>query len=283
MYLQASGKLADSADMDIFADEHMVEMNRKSSPRMGGARKQTRLRSPSPFPSRNATPGSGPAPSLSNSTPAVAGDGQAEKAAVEKKPLHKDTSLPVVKESQNSVSMVDNSIALKQQTPEEVKEVHISASHPRPEPFKSSSLPEEKSNNSGISASKAVSISKVNSSRKRERTPSPTPYPNPKRSLLASDGLPSSKLTSTLQILRGVSSGNHVKSPSPILGGGNVGNPSASRLLSEEMQKQQGQENAKLKVLIVKEVRKHGKSECIINPILTPHCSSGSTVFMGLE
>lgn len=241
----------------------MVEMNRKSSPRVGGARKRTRLRSPSPHPSRNATPTPSPAPAPPppNSTPAVAGEGQPEKA-VEKKPLNKDTSLPATREPQNSVNKVD-STALKQQTPEETREVHMSASHPRPEPFKSSSLPEEKSN-SGISASKTVFVSKA---RKRERTPSPTPYPNPKRSLLTSDGLPSSKLTSALQILRGMSSsGNHVKSPPPILSGGvavsRVGNSSASHVLTEELHKQQGQENTKLKVLIVKEVRKHGKSEC---------------------
>lgn len=238
--------------MDIFADEHMVEMNRKSSPRVGGARRRTRLRSPSPYPSRNATPTPSPgtAPAPLNSTPAATGDGQ----AAEKKPLNKDAS---VKEVPNSVSKMD-----RLQTPEEARESHMSAS-PRPEPFKSSSLPEEKSN-SVISAAKA--LSKANSSRKRERTPSPTPYPNPKRSSLASDGQPSSKMTSTLQILRGVSGGgNHIKSPSPILGGGGavsqVGNSSASRVLTEELHKQQGQENAKLKVLIAKEVRKHGKSE----------------------
>ena len=239
--------------MDIFADEHMVEMNRKSSPRVGGVRRRTRLRSPSPYPSRNATPTPSPgiAPAPPSSTPAVASDGQ----TAEKKPLNKDTS---VEEAPNSVSKVD-----RLQAPEETRESNSSTSHPRPEPFKSSSLPEEK-NHSVVSAAKA--LSKTNSSRKRERTPSSTPYPNPKRSSLASDGQPSSKMTSTLQILRGVSGGgNHIKSPSPILGGGGavsrMGNSSASRVLTEELHKQQGQENAKLKVLIAKEVRKHGKSE----------------------
>ena len=37
---------------------------------------------------------------------------------------------------------------------------------------------------------------------------------------------------------------------------------SASKVLNEEIQKQQGQENARLKTLIFKEVKKQGKSEC---------------------
>lgn len=233
----------------------MVEMNRKPNARVGGARRRTRLRSPSPYPSRNATPSPGPAPAPPNSTAAVTGEGQAEKA-VEKKLLNRDTSLPAAAK-ENSVGKTDSNTP-RQQTAEETREVS------RPEPFRSSSLPEEKSN-SLISASKVASLNKANSSRKRERTPSPTPYPNPKRSAVTGD----SKLTSALQILRSVScGGNHVKSPSPIPGGGvavsRVGkteSSSASRVLTEELHKQQGQENAKLKVLIVKEVRKQGKSK----------------------
>ena len=36
---------------------------------------------------------------------------------------------------------------------------------------------------------------------------------------------------------------------------------SASKVLTEEIQKQQGQENARLRTLILKEVKKQGKSE----------------------
>ena len=79
--------------------------------------------------------------------------------------------------------------------------------------------------------------------------------------------LPPPKLSSALQMLRGGS--NHVnKSPSPVplLGGGGgavsrLENSSASRVLTEELHKQQGQENTKLKALIAKEVRKMGKSK----------------------
>ena len=64
------------------------------------------------------------------------------------------------------------------------------------------------------------------------------------------------------------------KSPSPVpvsLGGGGGSGPGggprlnsvsfASKLLTEEIQKQQGQENSRIKGLIVKEVRKQGKRE----------------------
>ena len=56
--LQASGKLAESADMDIFADEHMVEMRKSNPSKVGGSRKRMRLRSPSPYPLRefNSSP-----------------------------------------------------------------------------------------------------------------------------------------------------------------------------------------------------------------------------------
>lgn len=66
---------------------------------------------------------------------------------------------------------------------------------------------------------------------------------------------------------------NHVKasSPSPVSGSGGGGSrlsmveiSSASRVLSEEILKQQGQENAKLKFLIVKEVRKQGKNKSAV-------------------
>lgn len=44
---------------------------------------------------------------------------------------------------------------------------------------------------------------------------------------------------------------------------------SASRVLTEEILRQEGQDNGKLKVLIVKEVRKQGKSEYLCTTITT--------------
>lgn len=261
-FSQASGKLAESADMDIFADEHMVEM-RKSNPRVGGARKRTRLRSP--YPSRSPTPtpspGSTPPPS-GPPTSAAGGEGGTEKPTENKLP-NKDSSLPVTKEVQNSISKI---VPPRQQSAVEtaVKELDgSSAQIIEAEPFKSSSLPEERP------VTSKSTLNKINSSRKRERTPSPTPYPNPKRPNMP--GHASSKLTSAFQSLSKGVAGNHVKSPSPVPQGGSGGGAlisllgkteisSASRVLAEEMHKQ---ENAKLKLLILKEVRKQGKSESV--------------------
>lgn len=258
--------------MDIFADEHMVEMRKSNPSRVGGARKRMRLRSPSPYPSRNSTPPPGSTPSSNSAAPPTttgpAGDDQAaaEKATTGKKVLSNDVLLPVMRDGENSTNEGGASQTLKQQNaPEEpaAKEPH--ASVPRLlEPFKSTSLPEEKTK--GLS----LSLNKVNSgTRKRERTPSPTSIPNPKRLSVSSDGPPTSKLSSALQMLRG---SNHVnKSPSPVslLGGGGgavsrlgkTESCSASRVLTEELHKQQGQENTRLKALIAKEVRKMGKSK----------------------
>ena len=258
--LQASGKLAESADMDIFADEHMVEMRKSNPSKVGGSRKRMRLRSPSPYPLRNSTPPPGSTPSSNSAATGLTNaDGQAEKA---KKVLSNDTSLPMTKDSENSTSEGGGSKMLSQQhAPDEPAAKDPHPSGPRLlEPFKSTSLPEEKTK--GLSSSK----NKVGpGTRKRERTPSPTSVPNPKR--VSVDRPPTSKLSSALQMLRGGS--NHVnKSPSPVplLGGGGgavsrLENSSASRVLTEELHKQQGQENTKLKALIAKEVRKMGKSK----------------------
>ena len=263
--------------MDIFADEHMVEMNRKSNTRVGGGRKRTRLRSP--YSPRNATPPPVSTPPLSspasNSLPAS--DGPIEKPA-ENKSLNKDSSLPVAKEVQNSTGKIDNPgpQSLKQlaMTVEPAtKEVGGASSlNSVAEPFKSSALPDERTTPT------KTPLNKMNTSRKRERTPSPTPYPNAKRPSVPShtSSSSSSKLTSALQgFSKGVAGGggNHiVKSPSPGPGSGSGSGggalmsllgkaeiSSASRVLAEEMHKQ---ENAKLKHVILKEVRKQGKSEC---------------------
>ena len=125
-----------------------------------------------------------------------------------------------------------------------------------PEPFTSSSLPEDR-NNSKSPVDKVQQLS-----RKRERTPSPTfSAPYPKRHALGSDGLPlmrSSRLPSGGGSVSSRGGANHsMKGPSPVPGVV----VSASKVLGEEIQKQQGQDNARLKMLIHREVRKPGKSE----------------------
>ena len=281
--LQASGKSAESADMDIFADEHMVEMNRKPNPRVGETRKRTRLRSPSPFPSKNnATPSHAPSPAPSLAPPTNAaggGSGNSDGIQAERPPTDQ-AKPPSTKEVVNSAGKMDAPVAqmLKQHLQEDTptsKDPHhavINAnSTSKAEPFKSSSLPEERGHTPSTAAAGGTK-SKMSWARKRDRTPSPTSLPNPKRSLsVPGDSTPPSRATSTLQILRGVSCGggdNHVVKapPSPASGGGvgGVVKMCASAVLTEEINRQQGQENAKLKLLIVKEVRKQGKSKLCV-------------------
>ena len=109
-------------------------------------------------------------------------------------------------------------------------------------------------------------------SRKRERTPSPTPsVPGPKRransptsqtanSTMSDRQQPSNPKSGhpTLKPLSGTN--NSLKLPGVV----RLVKPemsSASKVLNEEIQKQQGQENARLRTLIFKEVKKQGKSK----------------------
>ena len=114
--------------------------------------------------------------------------------------------------------------------------------------------------------------------RKRERSPSPTAHLNSKKASILTEG-PSNQTAgvpvSQLLLSRGNSLG---KTPSPtpssllgsvpavskVMKDGPVGvTSSASRVLTEEIMKQEGQENSKLKNLIVKEVRRPGQSKLV--------------------
>ena len=96
----------------------------------------------------------------------------------------------------------------------------------------------------------------------RKRTPSPTMLTGPptKRPNLESS-LTAAKRPSLEVNSKPILS----KPPTPLLGPltSRLGS-SASRVLTEEFQRKQGQENSKLKYLIVKEIRKPGKSESIM-------------------
>ena len=115
--------------------------------------------------------------------------------------------------------------------------------------FVSSSLPEEPP---PPSLDKTPVDKLTSTSRKRERTPSPT-YNTAKRPALSNSSL--TKFTSSA--LPGSKITGGVKSY-------------ASKVLTEELQKQQGVENTRLKSLIVREVRKPGKSECACVLIIMP-------------
>lgn len=59
---------------------------------------------------------------------------------------------------------------------------------------------------------------------------------------------------------------------------------SASKVLTEELQKQLGQENSKLRSLIIKEVRRPGKSElCMLSLCLHTLCQGNTTYFSPLK
>ena len=264
--------------MDIFADEHMVEMNRRQG--RGGGRRHSRLRSSSrpPTPSQPSST----TPPLSPATPPPASLPGQPSTSLERK-----NGLPEDQENQlnQSVQAANGSEAngkhpdsgLKEQQARDVatKLGVTDVTKANPAPFTSSALPDDKAGNAipttapptsnsggGVGGSGAKTpLDKVQQlSRKRERTPSPT----------LTTGLPNSKRPA----ISGVSSGGVLEAPSKgALSGGrnNAKAPSplpnarvmssASKVLTEEIQKQQGQENARLKLQIFKEIRKPGKSE----------------------
>ena len=280
-------------DMDVFADEHMVEMNRRQG--RGGGRRHARLRlSRSPTPSLPPTPPltpttpSVPTPLSSSGTTAVSSCDDRENQATP--PLHAVNGLEAAINKHTDSGLKDQPV--RHST---VKAGLVEVAKTQPAPFTSSALPDDKTNavssssaapptpsgmgGSGTSGNGSGGVSSARSpldkvqqlSRKRERTPSPTlvvGLPNSKRLAIAtnstslagaasSGGLPIEATSKTAP-----SSGikNNVKTPSPLPNArGSVS--SASKVLTEEIQKQQGQENARLKLMIFKEIRKPGKSE----------------------
>ena len=107
-------------------------------------------------------------------------------------------------------------------------------------------------------------------SRKRERSPSPpqtpagTPPPAKKVAVNSStENVHKAGTNNSMPISKVVSSDSKTPSPVPGLVSGRLSKPelsSASKLLNEEIQKQQALDNDRLKDLIIKEVRKPGKS-----------------------
>ena len=231
-------------DINVFADEHMVEMNRRPTTPLG---KRRRLRAPSPRPPKPPTPtppsSTNTAPPHTNNTDKTDSKSQAETNG---ELNSEEARLPVSKD-------------VKLNQPEG--------------PLEASRLPTQEP----ISEPSSVHSPPI-LSRKRDRTPSPTPMtsaPLPKRQALE-DLLTPPPLSSPALIPRGGGGGggggggtvqNHnAKTPSPVQGlsVSRLGKPefsSASKVLTEEIQKQRESDNAKLKTLIVKEIRKPGKSK----------------------
>ena len=248
----------------MFADEHMVEMNRRPSIHAPRQRRRSRSMSPAPSPrSPKLLPPTPASPSQSEQTPST------------NETLNHDPLLVISGRTENQLEQTDDNNHKSDKTPRDglqgvskgdslkktPNDIAV-GKNAKPLPFRSSSLPEDQVNNAPVK----TLVDKVQQiSRKRERTPSPTytaPLPNSKRpafsnsvsvtnSSLGTTGTP--KFTSS-SLPSGTKQGSKVS----VSG---LKSSLASKVLTEEIQKQQGQENSKLKVLIVKEVRKPGKSE----------------------
>ena len=232
-------------DIGIFADEHMVEMNRRPS---GPTGRKRRLRFLSPrSPKPHTPPPTNQVPNGNNNKPTLISDkGQLENTNPLEETVKDNQELKRPPSRNNSLLSASEG---KGNLPE------ILAVEPETTKGDLELPPEQHRNNAKSPLDKVQQVS-----RKRERTPSPTPnaLPPSKRQALGStnDSAISVKLkTSTGQ--------NHgIREPSPVQVS-HLPKPeisSVSKVLNEEIQKQQGQENTRLKTLIVKEVRKPGKS-----------------------
>lgn len=255
--------------MDMFADEHMVEMNRKPSVHAPRQRRHSHSLSPSPRLSK-------PLPSAPVPAPPV----QLEQPPQANEPLNHDPGLLVSGGTDDSFELVNNNsdmvkpdVALKEVTQTNSKVEHtkkvtndVSGKIRKLLPFASTSLPEDQVS---LPVKTALDKFQQNNSRKRERTPSPTytttTLPNSKRPAFSSNSI-----TNSNSVSAGVTKFTSSSLPSAAKQEtkGTMSNTgsgfklsSASQVLTEEIQKQQGQENSKLKSLIVKEVRKPGKSK----------------------
>ena len=250
----------------MFADEHMVEMNKR--PSVHAPRQRRRSRSTSPIPSPRS-------PKLLPPTPAS----QSEQSPSTNETLNRDPLLVVSGRTENQVEQTDNNHKTDKNPRDGVQSLTKGDSVKKapndiaigknsiPLPFRSSSLPEDQVNNLQVK----TLVDKVQQiSRKRERTPSPTytaPPPNSKRPAFSNSvASTNSSLGTTTGVPKFTSSSlpSGTKQGSKVSGSG-LKSSSASKVLTEEIQKQQGQENSKLKVLIVKEVRKPGKSESLFS------------------
>ena len=278
-------------DMDVFADEHMVEMNRRQG--RGGGRRHSRLRSTlsrSPTPSLPTPPMSPVATPITPPTtpppssplpgqPVITTLMEGKSGSLDNRESH---SAQMANGSEANNRLPDGVVKDQQQPRNSNSKPSVAdVTKNQPAPFTSSALPDDKAANNAVSSTTPPTtgsgsgpktpLDKVQQlSRKRERTPSPTlsaGLPNSKRPAVSSSSSSSGNSTGNLLEAPSVSSTkgpgagikNNTKAPSP-LPNARVAS-SASKVLTEEIQKQQGQENARLKLLIFKEIRKPGKSE----------------------
>ena len=277
-------------DMDVFADEHMVEMNRRQG--RGGGRRHSRLRSalsrsPTPIP---------PTPPLSPAAMPMPPTTPPQSSPLPGQPVvttlmegksgslddRENQTAQTANGSEANNRLSNNILKDQQQTRNSDSKPGVAdVTKNQPAPFTSSSLPDDKAANNavlsttppttGSGSGPKTPLDKVQQlSRKRERTPSPTlsaGLPNSKRPAVSSSTSSSSSSSSSGNLLEAPSLSSSTKGPVAGMKN-NTKAPSnarvtssASKVLTEEIQKQQGQENARLKLLIFKEIRKPGKSE----------------------
>jgi hypothetical protein len=182
--------------------------------------------------------------------------------------------LPVLKEvksvkAESSKEGVNNNQTSNAMETEQGRKVKVTSTNAKATPtITTKTTTNSTSSTSDLRNSAMNNVDKLHH-RKRERTPSPTPsVPSAKRransptaqsvNCAASEatGQPSNP-KATLKPLGGTN--NSLK----LAGAARLVKPemsSASKVLNEEIQRQQGQENARLKTLIFKEVKKQGKS-----------------------
>ena len=227
----------------MFADEHMVEMNRRPGLRSPRQRRRSRTTTPP----RLIKPSPQP-PTLNEelSTPPDTTN-HADSAELSEPLPFVSSSLP----EENSTGTASVQPTDSNSTESKSNSLHSSSVDKSTEISVSSTdghAPLTLTNN--VRPDDKTAVEKVQAtSRKRERTPSPT------YSVIKRPALNNSSLT------KFTSSALPTKTSSKVTGGGLKS--SASKVLTEELQKQQGQENSRLKGLIVKEVRKPGKSEWV--------------------
>lgn len=272
----------------------MVEtLGTRRSP--AGGRKRN-IRSPSPVPSPRP-PKSTPAPptQVNNHTTTKNHVLKVEEEVMqtnEHKQLPASKEVKSTKVETSSRDGVNNEIAVDTEQGRKVKPVSTNA--------KSMATNSTKTVANNVNDLRTLAVKNNLQRRKRERTPSPTPssVPGAKRH---TNNTPTSQLTvndTTGQPSNPKTVQQQQPAVKPLSGAVNnalklssvarLVKPeisSASKVLTEEIQKQQGQENTRLKILIFKEVKKQGKSKlsslfvcvCDFTLITPPPLSSLST------
>eukprot|EP00731_Ephydatia_muelleri_P030070 Em0021g593a len=275
------------ADIEL-ADEHMVEYRRSSS--VNKRRRRSSLRSPkSPSPSPSPPPSSTlpssptlqsaisnlpPPPPPPTAPPQSPAPEITIKPDVERSPSPEDLDCVMMGGINGPVTLDDGTegkspaandgIASESEGNNNNGPTVVDLTSPdEPFAFTISQLPSsnETKNCKLLQLDKNAPVS-----RKRERSPSPPQNPTvtlPPIKKVAVNTSTESVQKFSVNIVKLVSGDSKTPSPVPGLVSGRLSKPelsSASKVLNEEIQKQQAQENDRLKDLIIKEVRKLGKN-----------------------